>query len=397
MNGAHASPENEAFGLSLVRDDPAFRMQRRIGLIPKGSLGIVRRAVFWSLLAWLPIAVWAWYRGRAGFPPVDESVLAHFGVHSRLLLAVPLFILAEGMAHGISTRLLPYFVTSGVVPPTAVPGFKSVLAGAAKMRNATLPWVAILAVVLAVMTVSGLRSEAHELKWAVEGEGSARHLGFGAWWLVYVGRPIFLALLLIWFWRVVLMFVLFRRIAKLPLSIVATHPDRAGGLGFLGRLPVMFAPVVFAIASVLASGWAHDVVYHEVAVRALQWEMVAFVIAVLVLFLSPLLVFAGVLGRAKKQALLEYGALVGQHGRLVRERWIDGQEVKEDAVLNAPELGPIADTTAIYEAVQKMRPVPFSKSGIASLTLAAAVPMLAVLSIQIPIVELVKRLLGALI
>jgi hypothetical protein len=387
----------ERLGLSLVRGDLIFRLQRRIGLIPAGGLGIVRRAVFWSLFAWLPIAAWAWYQGRAGIPPADESLLAHFGIQVRFLVAVPLFIIAEGLAQGVTTRLLPYFVESGVVPPVSVPAFEKALADTARLRNSTLPWAAIFAIVFAIMTVAQVASQLHEVNWAEEGEGAAHHFGFGAWWFLYIGRPIFLTSLLGWLWRVVLTFALFRRIARLPLSIVPTHPDRAGGLGFLGRFPVLFAPVVFAIASVLASGWAHDVVYHDVAVRALQWEMVAFVVAVLVVFLSPLLVFAGVLGRAKKQALLEYGTLVGRHGRLVRERWIDGQEVKEDAVLNAPELGPVADTTAIYEAVEKMRPVPFSKSGVVPLVLAAIVPMLAVLSIQIPIVQLVKKLLGALI
>jgi len=47
--------------ISLVRDDPPFRWQRSLGLIPRsGGLGVGRRAVFWTALAWLPIAVWAW-------------------------------------------------------------------------------------------------------------------------------------------------------------------------------------------------------------------------------------------------------------------------------------------------------------------------------------------------
>lgn len=47
------------WAVSLVRGDLLFRLQRKIGLIPEQGLGIARRATFWSLLAWLPIAVWA--------------------------------------------------------------------------------------------------------------------------------------------------------------------------------------------------------------------------------------------------------------------------------------------------------------------------------------------------
>jgi len=49
------------------------------------------------------------------------------------------------------------------------------------------------------------------------------------------------------------MFLLFNRIAKLNLSIVPTHPDRAGGLGFLERAPKAFVLVVLAASAVLAS------------------------------------------------------------------------------------------------------------------------------------------------
>jgi hypothetical protein len=115
----------------------------------------------------------------------------------------------------------------------------------------------------------------------------------------------------------------------------------------LARFPIMFVPVVLGIGSVLAAGWAHQVVYHGVHVSTLRWEMAAFVVVFLLVFMSPLLVFAGPLGRAKRQALLEYGALVGRHGRLVREKWIDGKPAQDAALLEAPELGPVADTAAI--------------------------------------------------
>ena len=41
----------------------------------------------------------------------------HFGVHVRFLLAVPALILGEALAHRVSTTLVPYFLSSGVVPP----------------------------------------------------------------------------------------------------------------------------------------------------------------------------------------------------------------------------------------------------------------------------------------
>ena len=56
-------------------------------------------------------------------------------------------------------------------------------------------------------------------------------------WYLYVARPDYLTLALAWLWRIVLAFVLFKRLAALPLLLVPTHPDRVGGLGFLESIP----------------------------------------------------------------------------------------------------------------------------------------------------------------
>ncbi len=384
-------------GLSLVRDDLLYRIQRRFGLIPAEGLGLVRRAVFWSLFAWAPIALWAWFAGRAVGGEGHEPLLAHFGVHVRFLVAVPLLILAEGLLHSLTTLLLPQFVRSGLVPEAALPRFRATLAGIARLRNATLPWIAIVALALAMATIPEMANRAHELDWAEETGGASPHLGFGGWWLLYVGRPIYLVLVLGWLWRVVLLALLFARIAGLGLSIVPTHPDRLGGLGFVERIPVAFAPVVLAIGAVLAARWTHDVVYHAADPLSLRVEMAAFVVVVVAIFVAPSLALSGCLRRAKKRALLEYGALVAEHGRLVRDRWIEGKPLADDALLRAPEIGPVADTQAVYDAVKRMRTVPLGKVSIAPLVLAAAAPMIAVLATKVPVKSLLLGILKALI
>ena len=391
-----APASDAALELSLVRGDALFRLQRRLGLIPPDGLGLVRRALFWSLLAWLPIALWAAYAGRAMPGVPGEPLLAHFGIHARFLVAVPLLILAEGPAHALTARLLAYFVQAGVVPPAEMGRFHATVAATAKLRDATLPWVAMVGLVVVFTSTSEIVHHAHEIDWADGGTGAGQ-CGFGALWYLYVGRLIYLTLVLAWLWRAVLLTVLLWRIARLDLALVPTHPDRAGGLGFLERVPGVFAPVALAIGCVVAARWAHDAVYHGLVLHSLRVEMVAFVAVSLVVFLLPLAAFAGPLKRAKRQALLDYGALVGRHGRLVRERWIEGKTVDDDAVLNAPELGPVADTVSAYDAVKAMRTVPVGKAAIVPLAVAAAVPMIAVLALQMPVKDLALTLIKALL
>jgi hypothetical protein len=110
-----------------------------------------------------------------------------------------------------------------------------------------------------------------------------------------------------------------------------------------------------------------------------------------------MLMFAGVLRATKRQALLDYGALVGRHGRLVQRRWIQGLPVTDDAVLGAPEIGPVADTIALFGAVRDMRTLPMGKSSLAPLVLAALIPMLVVLAIQIPVKDILRTLVTAVL
>lgn len=383
-------------GFSLVRGDLLFRLQQRLGLIPAGGLGLVRRAVFWAALGWLPIALWGVYTGRALPGAVAEPLLSHYGVHARLLFAVPLLILAEGPANALVLRLLSHFVRSGVVPPESRGQFDAVVQWAARLRDATLPWIVVVAAVATFVGVSGFVLHVHEADWARS--GTARNgLGFGGLWYLYVGRLIFLTLVLGWLWRVALLAALLWRVARVDLALVPTHPDRVGGLGFLERLPTVFAPLAFAFGVVAGSRWAHDALHHGLQLTSRLGEMGLFVAACVVVFTLPLLVFAVPLQRLKTQALLDYGDLVGRQGRLVHARWIEGREVGDTALLEAPELGPVADTSALFAAVKSMRAAPIGIASVLPVFLAAGVPMVAVLALQVPVMEYLLKLLRTLI
>ncbi len=287
MSNPSLEPNDIQWAVSLVRGDLLFRFQRKIGLIPEQGLGVARRALFWSLLAWLPIAIWAWKNSFLLPLEGDEPLLAHFGINARLLLGVPLFIIAEGMMQSTLTALLPRLVSSGVVPPGQLDRLRSILGDIARLRDSVLPWIAIFAALASFFLLSRPSEVPHELSWA-KGEADGAGMGLGVWWYLYVGRTIFLTLLLAWLWRLALLFMLFKRIAGLELSMVPTHPDRCAGLGFMARIPVMFVPVVLGISSVFASGWAHQVVYHDVTIASLRIEIIAFVVVVAADFSRPI-------------------------------------------------------------------------------------------------------------
>ena len=376
--------------VSLIRGDLLFRLQRRVGLIPERGLGMVRRAVFWALLAWLPTAVWAGLNG--GLLPAEgsEPLLAHFGINVRLLVAVPLLIFAEGMVESTLSAILPRLVSSGIVAPERRERLSAALQSVARLRDAVHPWIVMAALLGTVLLVTLPGAGHHEFQWV---KGQPAGTGFGVWWYLYVGRMIFLALLLAWLWRALLLLILFRRIVGVGLSLVPTHPDRCAGLGFMARIPVMFAPVVLAVSSVFAAGWAHQMVYHEATFAGLRTEMIGLVVGAPLVFLMPFVAFFGLLARTKKQGLLDYGELIGRHGRLVRERWIECKPIADAPILEAPELGPIADTAAAYDLIAKIRPLPLNMGSVVPLVGATALPMFVLAVLQLPLKTVLQVLM----
>jgi hypothetical protein len=385
---------------SLVQGDPPYQIQQRLGLVPRRGLGIPRRILFFILLTWAPIMIWAIVNRRL-FPGIaTEPLLQHFGVHVRCLVAIPLFIAAEAVAEAISQRIFPYFVTSGIVTEALESRFVAILRQAGRWRDSWLAWgvLAALAVLLAWrFTGADDALHADALSWAVSGETGRLRLGFGGWWYLVVVRPVFTFFLLHWVWRLFIVAVVSWRIAHLELRLVPTHPDGAGGLGFLEQAPLAFSPIILALSAVLASHWAHQILYHQADIHALTLPLGVFVAVLLVIFLGPFLLFSAPLRRLKRRSLLAYGALVGQHGWLVQQRWILGEPVEDKGLLEAPELGPVADTIAMYEAVKRIKPVPLGKQSLVAILAPALLPMILVFAIKVPVKETLLKLLGVLL
>jgi len=187
------------------------------------------------------------------------------------------------------------------------------------------------------------------------------------------------------------------RIGRLPLQLVVMHPDRVAGLGFLDRIPLIYSPFILSVSAVMAGSWAHSVFYHQVPLPSLYVQMVALLIVLVLIGLAPLLVFTPILLQVKKQALLDYGVLLAQHGRAVDERWIAKRHVPDSPLLDAPELGPVADIRTLYQSVAEMRPALISKSILIKIVLPAALPLFLLVATQWPLKSTLQKLLFTLL
>lgn len=383
-----------AESFSPIENELPLRWTRWFRLAPPDGFGAGRRALGFALLTWLPIAVWEFVRRGGIGADSDESLLRHYGIHVRCLLVIPLLILAEPMLHRAAKEMATRLAAVAVVTPETRMRFDVVARDAVRIRDATLPWILIAGLVIAWTIVDRPDRHGDAMAWAVDVSGA---LGFGGWWFAYVARPILLALLLAWLWRILLVAYWSWRVGRIDLSLVPTHPDRTGGIAFVEKLPGAFAPVSVALSAMLASRWAHEILHHGASFSSYQPTIVLFVVLWTLLLLLPQLALAPLLGRVRGLALPAYSQLVGTQGRLVHRRWIERAEVADAPILSAPEIGPVADAAAMYEAVAKMRRFPIGKASIVTIVVPLALPILVVAALQVPLMELLKKLLALLV
>ena len=381
-------------GFSPVENEPPLRWFRRLRLVPRDGLGAGRRAVLFASLAWLPIVLWSATAGRLFDAGTGEPLLQHYGVHVRCLLAIPLLVLGEASMHATVQRLTAQFVSSGIVGPGLREAFGSAIDRVRRLRDASLPWVLLIGVAIAWSIADHPAVHEDALSWALDADG---RMGFGGAWFAFVVRPLFLALLLGWLWRILLVACLLWRIGRLDLSLVPTHPDRTGGMAFVEKLPGAFSLVSFALSAVIASGWAHEVVHHGAALRSFMHPAAAFAILWTMFALLPLMALAPALFAARARAIPGYSALIARQGRLVHRRWILREPVDDERILDAPEIGPVADAASLYEAVRRMRVVPVGKAAILKVLVPIAVPLLVVAAVQVPLKDLMMKLVKTLI
>ena len=391
---ANSFADAAAGGFSPIDNELPLRWLRRLHLAPDDGLGAGRRALGLALLTWLPIAVWALATGRLGSPDDSgESLLRHYGVHARCLLVIPLLVLAEPMLHR-AARAIAARLAASAATHEARTAFDAAGRAVVRLRDATLPWVLLLGAAISWSLADDPQAHGDAMAWSLDGNGA---LGFGGAWFAYVVRPVFLALLLAWAWRILLLTLWLGRVARIDLELVPTHPDRAGGLGVIEKLPGAFALVTMALSATLASRWAHEILHHGASIASYRHAVIVFAVVWALLLLLPLLAFAPALSRTRKQALQAYSALVGRQGALVHRRWIEGGAVADNPLLDAPEIGPVADAAAMYEAVVKMRRVPIGKVSVIGILLPLALPLLVVAALQVPLKDLLLKLAKALV
>jgi hypothetical protein len=398
MASAPRHPEPEEF--SLVLGGPVYQILRRLLLSGPGLELLGRRMVFIPLVAWVPLVALTLYEGRAFGRGVAVPFLYDLETHARFLIAIPLFLYAERYAHERLQRVVRQFVDAGIITSETLPGFRDAIARALRLRNSVVVEVALLVLVFGLGWLIWQGGSAITLSsstWYMITDGVQQHRTIAGVWYAHVSLPVFQFLLLRWYFRLFVWFLFLWRVSLLPLSLTATHPDRAGGLGFLSGGALAFGPVILGESAFLSALIGTRILFHGKTLVSFQYEIAAFLVLQLLLVLGPLCVFAPDLLALKRQGRREYGALAGRYTREFHAKWIEGRAPADEPLVGSADIQSLADLGNSYDVVREMRAVPFGRDTIIQVAVCALGPLVPLVLSIVPAEEILQRLFGMLL
>jgi hypothetical protein len=380
--------------LSVIGGGPLDRLQRRLGLMKLEAPLIVRRALVFSLVAWLPLLILSALQGTL-LTNVRIPFLYDPSAHIRFLLSVPLLIVAEVIIGPRIVAATSHFISSGLIPEDRYQDFDAAIVDAIRLRDSNLSEAIILAITYLGAFTSIRFLSATVSTWHSLVTESGHRFTLAGYWYALVSLPIFQFLVYRWLWRTFIWCRFLRRVSKLDLRLVPTHPDQAGGLGFLGETHRLYAIFIFAYAATASSIAAREVLFDKVPIQSYKIPVAALVITLVLIFLGPLLMFAPILLRTRRKSLHEYSTLACKLGRLYDQKWVKGNPLGE-SFLSTPDNTSLANYSHDYELVDRMRVFPFEPRTAVALAIAGLIPMVPLLAAVMPINEIFKLLLKAL-
>jgi hypothetical protein len=394
--GEGAKPPQDPYDFSLVLGGPLFQLVARARLSGDALELLGRRVIVISLFAWLPLLILSVLGGRAWGDAVRVPFLTDIEVHVRLLLALPLLILAELVVHQRMRPVARQFLDRGLIPESSRARFDAAMASAVRLRNSVAAEVLLIAFVyvVGILYVWPRYFALNVGTWyAVLPTGGGRQLSAAGWWFVFLSLPLFQFILFRWYFRLFVWMRFLWQVTRCELSLVPTHPDRAGGLGFLSGTVVAFAPVLLAHGVLLSGLIADRIFFHGATLTDFKVQVVVIVAFLLIIVLGPLLLLMPHLAAARRVGLREYGTLAQRYVREFDDKWLRGGAPADEPLVGSSDIQSLADLGNSYELVRSMRAVPFTRDVVVQLAVITLLPVVPLLLTMVSLEELLKGLL----
>jgi len=276
--------------------------------------------------------------------------------------------------------------------------FDEAIRSAFRLRNSVLAEVLLLLVVYGVGVVIVWRhyTALDASTWYATPSIAGTKLSLAGIWYGYISIPIFQFLLIRWYFRLLVWTRFLWHVSRIELSLIPTHPDRLGGLGFLSGTAYAFTVLLVAHGAMVAAQLANRIILLGATLPEFKVEIGVMVVFLLCVVFGPLLVFAPQLAQAKRKGLREYGTLAERYVRDFDAKWLRGGASSDEAFVGSADIQSLADLTNSYEVVRSMRVVPISRDALLQLAAAVLVPIVPLALTMMSLEDLVKQLFGIL-
>jgi hypothetical protein len=365
---------------------PPWRLEERLGLVTANRPQIGRRAILLALVGWMPLAMLAAADGFLLGGDHWKSLFTDFAAYARSLIGAPLLVLAEYVAVPRLGWVARQFLDAGIVAEQDRPRFDEAIDSTRRRLDSNAAELAAL--VTAYGLVVGLFvtvPDAEFASWHLAHDGWFTRFSLAGWWHVLVSVPLLLLLAFGWLWRAVLWARFLWLVARLPLRLIAGHPDHAGGLQFVEMSLWGLALPGCALGVIAAGRAANQIAYHGASLPDFKYLATGVAIVVLLVFATPTLFFVRKLGEAKRRGIFTYGLLAGNVGQAFEQKWLTRVADVDDTALGVGDFSATTDLYQVVANVYEMKLVPVSLMSLGVLVGAALAPFLLLSLTVIPI------------
>ncbi|MCK5371531.1 MAG: hypothetical protein KAQ62_23375, partial [Cyclobacteriaceae bacterium] len=218
-------------------EDHAYnKLLNKFGLLEGGFKVRLNKVLIPFLVCWVPLAVITLIQGTFWTGDMDNSFITNFDTQARLLVSMPIFLLAEKPISKKLGLILGQFLNSGIIKKEEQQKFQLIIQKHIAFLKSHWTDIGVFFICyIHVFSVVLYESEyTSMLSWQIKMTDGEAALNFAGKWSALVSRPFMLFLFYRWFLRIIIWGIILRKISKLDLNLFAMHPDLAGGLGFLG-------------------------------------------------------------------------------------------------------------------------------------------------------------------
>jgi hypothetical protein len=384
--------------LYFERGGPAYRLMQRLNVVKGDDPSIARRIVVFLALTWFPLLILSFFEGLALGPTPEQSFLLDFATYARFFIAFPILIVAEGIIGPRLTVAGLHFVRSGLVREEDYPAFDAAVAKVKSRREALLPELIILGIsIFGAWSMTAAFYAGLENSWHIIRTGNGIRLSMAGFWYLLMAVPLLQFMFYRWIWRLIIWTGFLLDMSRMGIRVSVSHPDQAGGLGFLAMTQLGFGLLAFGLGSVLSANTAFLLVYKGAQIDAFKIPFIGYLVLINLIFLGPLLVFLPLLARTRREGLREFSTLANRYDQSFIDKWIKGKTPTDEPLLGTSDIQSLADLGNSFLFARQMKPIPFDVRTIIQMSAIASAPMLPLLPLVMPVADILKLLAKALL